>query len=110
MVKEYLFIIDNKKYDLTSFIKSHPGGNDICYFSDHDVSVHYKLIHSKEFNHQQMKKYLIEDNVYNTQDPLKTSKISSFGKTIINRVREEMGETSFFADKVKIYILFNQIF
>ena len=110
MTKQYFFIIDNKKYDLTSFIPKHPGGPDICYFSGYDISVHYKMLHGKEFNHIRMKEYLVEDNVNKTQDPLLTSKISPFGKIVIDRVREEMGETSFYADKVIFhFLLFNKI-
>jgi cytochrome b involved in lipid metabolism len=47
----YIYKIDGSYYDLTKFIKLHPGGDDICFFAGLDVSIHYKMVHNRSFDH-----------------------------------------------------------
>jgi fatty acid desaturase len=79
-----MYIIDGKKYDLTDFIKFHPGGNDIKYYSfdksNMDISRHYTIIHQNLFPHENMKQYLLEDS------NKKLLEISDFGKDLYKRV------------------------
>jgi cytochrome b involved in lipid metabolism len=53
-----LFHIDGKTYDLSKFVEKHPGGDDILLFEGIDCSLHYKMLHHKPFDHENMKKYL----------------------------------------------------
>ena len=86
--RKYNFIIDNKLYDLTTFVQNHPGGLDICYFADHDVSIHYKMIHGKSFDHEKMKKYLVKDNYYEDNQQHPSSNITPIGQDIISQVNK----------------------
>jgi len=80
-----IYFIDNKKYDLTEFIKNHPGGNDIKLFSStnepFDIAIHYQMIHGKQFNHEKYKKFLIEDSNVTPYQP------TEFGKEIQNIIK-----------------------
>lgn len=83
--KSYQFIIDNTLYDLTSFIPHHPGGKDICYLASHDVSIHYKMLHGRPFDHEKMKKYQVKQNV-SSEPTSNTTQISDFGQDMIASV------------------------
>lgn len=88
MSRRYHFIIDKKLYDLTDFIPTHPGGTDMCYLANHDVSNHYKMLHGRSFDHEKMSKYLCSSNTYvpapGTEN--NTTKITPFGQEMISRV------------------------
>jgi fatty acid desaturase len=82
-----IYNIDNKKYDLTKFIKYHPGGNDIKQFSfdktNMDISKPYIMIHQRTFPHEMMKEYLIEDS---SKELLE---ISDFGKDLYSSIKNK---------------------
>ena len=88
MAKRWHFIIDEKLYDLTEFIPTHPGGTDMCYLASHDVSYHYIMLHGRSFDHEKMKKYLCSSNPYvpSPENAACSTEISPFGKEMISKV------------------------
>ena len=42
----YLMAIDGKVYDVKTFSKVHPGGDDLLYFASRDATYHYRSLHA----------------------------------------------------------------
>ena len=96
--KPRFFLIDGKTYDFSAFVSKHPGGDEMLLFEGIDSSVHYKMLHNKEFDHEKMKKYLFKDGKPEVGSD--TTKVSEFGLAIIKAVRDELGNISYFANYI----------
>ena len=58
--------IENKTYDLSDFVKSHPGGEKmISIFADGDATNAFQSYHGRTFPHNTMKKYIKREIIDN---------------------------------------------